>query len=140
MFAGTIIHTGTGLANAGGIIGDVYDHGVNVSDCLNLGIVQSVNNRDYIGGIVGRGNPNNCKVTVVNCVNAVTPDTANATAAEILSMENKSPRPDFAVKDCFYVGSKYAVNRATTDLGAKFPKVITATKVTAEQLLSLIHI
>lgn len=137
VFAGTIIHTGTGLANAGGIIGDVYDHGVNVSDCLNLGIVQSVNNGNYIGGIVGRGNPNNSKITVTSCVNAVTPDTANATAAEILSMENKSPRPDFAVKDCFYVGSKYAVNRAKTDLGAKFPKVITATKVTAEQLTGL---
>lgn len=137
VFAGTIIHTGTYLANAGGIIGDVYDHGVNVSDCLNLGIVQSVNNGNYIGGIVGRGNPNNCKVTVVNCVNTVSPDTTNATAAEILSMEDKSLREDFAVKDCFYVGSKYAANRAKNDLGAKFPKRITATKVTAEQLTGL---
>ena len=74
---------------------------------------------------------------MVNCVNTVSPDTTNATAAEILSMEDKSPRPDFAVKDCFYVGSKYAVNRAKTDLGAKFPKAITATKVTAEQLTGL---
>lgn len=137
VFAGTIIHTGTGLANAGGIIGDVYDHGVNITDCLNLGTIRSANDKNHIGGIVGRGNPNNSKITVTNCVNAVTPDTANATAAEILSMENKSPRPDFAVKDCFYVGSKYAVNRAGTDLGAKFPKMISATKVTAEQLTGL---
>lgn len=138
VFAGTIIHTGTYLANAGGIIGDVYDHGVNVSDCLNLGIVQSVNNRNYIGGIVGRGNPNNCKVTVVNCVNTVSPNspnTTNATAAEILSMEDKSPRSDFAVKDCFYVGNKPAVTRN----GKAFTNTnyVSATKVTAEQLTGL---
>lgn len=135
VFAGTIIHTGTGLANAGGIIGDVYDHGVNVSDCLNLGIVQSVNNGNYIGGIVGRGNPNNCKVTVVNCVNTVSPDTTNATAAEILSMEDKTPRSDFAVKDCFYVGNKPAVTR--NDKAFTNTNYVSATKVTAEQLTGL---
>ena len=148
VFAGSVRHTGSGNANVGAILGNPLQNGVVISDCLNIGLYVSEQDTQFIAGIVGKAGRSRrtadpkgmdvcCNTSLTRCVNAVATDTQSSYSAELMAMEDSYLSSRFFVKDCFYVGSKFAVNRATTDLGTRFPEKITATKVTAEQLTGL---
>ena len=148
VFAGSVRHTVSGNANVGAILGNPLQNGVVISDCLNIGSYVSEQDAQFIAGIVGKAGRSRrtsdpkgmdvcCNTSLTRCVNAVATNTQSSYSAELMAMEDSYLSSRFFVKDCFYVGSKFAVNRATTDLGTRFPEKITATKVTAEQLTGL---
>ena len=118
VFAGKITQTGDCAAYAGGILGNVNDTGVQISDCLNLGTIVSLNNREYLGGIVGKGDTNHCTIRINRCVSVVDPTSASRKVGGIISFGNK-PIDDDEFLDCFTVGERYAVckegNEATGD-------------------------
>ena len=110
--------TGIGGAYAGGILGNVNDTGVQISDCLNLGTVVSLNNREYMGGIVGKGDTNHCTIRIHRCVSVVDPTSTSRKVGGIMAFGNK-PIDDDEFLDCFTTGERYAVckegNEATGD-------------------------
>lgn len=118
VFAGKITQTGDCAAYAGGILGNVNDTGVQISDCLNLGTIVSLNNREYLGGIVGKGDTNHCTIRINRCVSVVDPSSASRKVGGIISFGNK-PIDDDEFLDCFTAGERYAVckegNEATGD-------------------------
>ena len=118
VFAGKITQTGNCAAYSGGILGNVNDVGVQISDCLNLGTIVSLNNREYLGGIVGKGDTNHCTIRINRCVSVVDPTSASRKVGGIISFGNK-PIDDDEFLDCFTAGERYAVckegNEATGD-------------------------
>ena len=94
------------------------DVGVQISDCLNLGTIVSLNNREYLGGIVGKGDTNHCTIRINRCVSVVDPTSASRKVGGIISFGNK-PIDDDEFLDCFTAGERYAVckegNEATGD-------------------------
>lgn len=118
VFAGKITQTGDCAAYSGGILGNVNDTGVQISDCLNLGTIVSLNNREYMGGIVGKGDTNHCTIRINRCVSVVDPTSTSRKVGGIISFGNK-PIDDDEFLDCFTAGERYAVckegNEATGD-------------------------
>lgn len=118
VFAGKITQTGNCAAYAGGILGNVNDTGVQISDCLNLGTVVSLNNREYLGGIVGKGDTNHCTIRINRCVSVVDPTSTSRKVGGIMAFGNK-PIDDDEFLDCFTVGERFAIckegNEATGD-------------------------
>lgn len=117
VFAGKITQTGNCAAYAGGILGNVNDTGVQISDCLNLGTVVSLNNREYLGGIVGKGDTNHCTIRINRCVSVVDPTSTSRKVGGIMAFGNKPIDDEFL--DCFTVGERFAIckegNEATGD-------------------------
>ena len=99
---------GKALGERGDILGNVNDVGVQISDCLNLGTIVSLNNREYLGGIVGKGDTNHCTIRINRCVSVVDPTSASRKVGGIISFGNK-PIDDDEFLDCFTAGERYAV-------------------------------
>ena len=115
VFAGKVKQTGNCAAYTGGILGSLGDIGITITDCLNAGDVISASNGKYIGGIIGKADPNHCKVNLIRCVGAVAPQSVTHQIGGLLTFGSKDPYAETArgwkIEDCYYVGAKYGVNR-----------------------------
>lgn len=85
-------------AMAGGILGNGNGRKINLENCLNLGVIKSVD--DYESGILGRIAKNDC--TIKNCISIGT------ARYQFVRSSSSSEKPN--VSDSFYVGELNSKN------------------------------